>query len=252
MAGVTSQEFLVAVAAELFGERAGISAKLFEVLNDAFGHERLHVVEPNILGGTVNQKDRISVTHLADCVTKNDVQVDLVELVFGGSEGFAAGPLAEVGKLGNRWAGFTPLDKLGILRGVAEVFVVAETVVSKQMVDIVGGEILEGVGPVQCVTWTHIRRRRGWVGEKKENIVLANKSGLGRGLGIRGCCRSGVGNVNFRFNVIVIISILCGLRNRGKGRGWRYGHGGGGGFRRSEQHGTEPATALFTEVRVWM
>ena len=93
-AGVTPQEFLVAVAAELLGERSGISAKLFEGLNDSFGHERLHAVEPNVLGGTVNEKDGVAVTHLADGVSKNNFQVYLVEVVVGGSKGFAAGPLA--------------------------------------------------------------------------------------------------------------------------------------------------------------
>ena len=35
------------------------------------------------------------------------------------------------------------------------------------MVDLVGGEILEVVGPVQCVAWMHVERRRGRVGKKK-------------------------------------------------------------------------------------
>ena len=87
--------------------------------------------------------------------------MDLVEVVVGGSKGFSAGPLAEVGKLAYIWSGFTPLEKIGILRGAAEVSVVVETVVDKEMVDLVGGDILEGVGPVWCVTWTHVRRRRG-------------------------------------------------------------------------------------------
>ena len=51
-------------------EKAGISAKLFEGLNDAFGHERLHYVEPNVLGGTVDEKDGVAVTQLSDGVAK--------------------------------------------------------------------------------------------------------------------------------------------------------------------------------------
>ena len=66
--GVTPQEFLVAVAAELIGDRAGIGAKLFEGLDDAFRHERLHNIEPNVLGGAVDDKDGVAVTHLAESV----------------------------------------------------------------------------------------------------------------------------------------------------------------------------------------
>ena len=53
--GVTPQEFLVAVAVELLGKRAGIGAKIFESLNDAFGQEKLHAVETNVLGGAVDE-----------------------------------------------------------------------------------------------------------------------------------------------------------------------------------------------------
>ena len=92
--GITPQEFLVSVAAELLGERAGIGAKFFKGLNDALGHERLHAVEPDVLGGMVNGKDVVAVTQLAGGVFKNNVQVDLVKVVVGGSEVFSAGPLA--------------------------------------------------------------------------------------------------------------------------------------------------------------
>ena len=82
--------------------------EFFKGLDDAFGHERLHTIEPNVLGGTVYEKDSVEVTHLADGVAKNYVQVELVEVVDVGSEGFSAGPLAEVGKLADRRAGFNP------------------------------------------------------------------------------------------------------------------------------------------------
>ena len=104
-------------------------------------------------------------------------------------------------------------------------FVVAETAVAKQMVDLVRGEILEGVGPVWCVTWTHVRRKCGWVGGKKENSVLANPSGLGRG-----CCGSCVKN-DVKFNGIVILPLLFSLGNRGEGRRWRHKRGGNGRWR---------------------
>ena len=77
----------------MLGERAGIGAKLFEGLDDALGHKRLHAVEPYSLGGTVNEKDGVAVTQLADGVAKNNVLVDLAEVVVGGSEGFAVGLL---------------------------------------------------------------------------------------------------------------------------------------------------------------
>ena len=93
-AGVTPQEFLVAVAEELLGERAGISAKLYKGLDDVFGHKRLHSVEPNVLGSKVDEMDEVAVTQLAYGVSKNNVHVDLVKLVVGGSEGFVAGPLS--------------------------------------------------------------------------------------------------------------------------------------------------------------
>ena len=51
-------------------------------------------------------------------------------------------------------------------------FVVAEITVAKNMVDLVGGDILEGVGPVWCVTWTHVGRRRGRVGGKRRIASL--------------------------------------------------------------------------------
>ena len=62
MAGVTPKEFLVAVAAEFLGERARIGAKVFEGLDDAFKHERLHNEEPNVLIGAVDEKDGVAVT----------------------------------------------------------------------------------------------------------------------------------------------------------------------------------------------
>ena len=60
---------MVTVAVELLGERAGISAKLFEGLDDTFGYERLHAVEPNVLGGTFNEKDGVAVTQITDGIT---------------------------------------------------------------------------------------------------------------------------------------------------------------------------------------
>ena len=92
-AGITLQEFLVVVTAELFGERVSISAKLLHGLNDALGHEIIHAAEPYVIGGVVDEKDSVVVTQLADGVAKNNVLVDLAEVVVGGSEGFAVGLL---------------------------------------------------------------------------------------------------------------------------------------------------------------
>ena len=91
---ITPQGFLVAVAAELLGEISGIGAKLFEGLNDALVHERLHAVEPDVIGSTVDEDDGVAVTQISDGVAKYNVQVDLVEVVVGGSEGFSEGLLA--------------------------------------------------------------------------------------------------------------------------------------------------------------
>ena len=93
-AGINPQEILVIVAAELLGDRSGIGAKLLKVLNDALGQKILHAVKPNVLGSAVDKKDGVAVTQLADGVAKNNVQLDLVKVVVGGSEGFSAGPLA--------------------------------------------------------------------------------------------------------------------------------------------------------------
>ena len=84
-AGITPQEFLVAVPAELLWERAGIGAKLFECLNDALGHKKFHAVEPDVLGGAVDEKNCVAVTQISDGVAKNNVQVDLVKVVVGES-----------------------------------------------------------------------------------------------------------------------------------------------------------------------
>ena len=95
-------------------------------------------------------------------------------------------------------------------------FVVAETMVAKKILDLVGGEILEGVGPVQYFAWTHIGGRRGRVGEKKENSVLADPSCLRRGLGGRGSRESRGScfeNVNVNSNVIFLIPRIFSLKN---------------------------------------
>ena len=93
-ASITPQESLVAVAAELLGERSSIGKNLFEGLDGAFRYKRLHAVELNVLGGMVDEKDGIAVTQLADDFAKNNFQVDLIKVVVGGSKGFATGPLA--------------------------------------------------------------------------------------------------------------------------------------------------------------
>ena len=95
--------------------------------------------------------------------------------------------------------------------------VVAETTVDEHMSDLVISEILEGVGPVQCVTWTHSGIRRGRVGGKKENSGLANPSCLGHGIGIRGSRGICVRNVSVKFNRIFILPLLFSIRNHGGG-----------------------------------
>ena len=110
-------------------------------------------------------------------------------------------------------------------------FVVVETTFDKQTADLVGGEILEGVGLVRCVTWTQVGRRRGRVGGKKKNCILANPSCLGRGIGNRGRRGSCFGNVNVKSNAIVILPLLFSLSNHGECRGWRHIGGANGRWR---------------------
>ena len=104
------------------------------------------------------------------------------------------------------------------------------------MLDLVIGEILEGVGPVQCVTWTHAGRRLGRVGGK-ENSGLAKSSCLGHGIGIRGSRGICVRNVNVKFNRIFILPLLSSIKNSGEVRRWS--HGGGGDGRCIVQSGRE-------------
>ena len=124
-AGVTPKDFLVAVTAELLGERAGISTKLFEGLDDAFGHERLHSVEQNVLGGTVDEKDGVSVTQLADGVAKKMSRWNLSRYWPVGARDFPQAPLHRLENSPIEGHGSPPRKELGILRGAAKVFVVA-------------------------------------------------------------------------------------------------------------------------------
>ena len=53
-ARLAPQEFLVAVAAEPFGQASSIRAELLKRLNDALGGQCPDAVKPDVLGGMVD------------------------------------------------------------------------------------------------------------------------------------------------------------------------------------------------------
>ena len=63
--------------------------------------------------------------------------MDIVKVALGGREGYAGVASSQVCKFAEEGAGFVTLNKLGVLGDVSEVFVVVETTVAKEMVDLV-------------------------------------------------------------------------------------------------------------------
>ena len=76
--GFTPQEFLVAVAAEFFGETAGVGSKLLEGADHVRGQQVLETVYPDVFGGTVDEKEGEAESKLADGIAVYDIHVDLV------------------------------------------------------------------------------------------------------------------------------------------------------------------------------
>ena len=93
-------------------------------------------------------------------------------------KGLTAVPLAEVGKLAKRGAGFASLNKLGIFGGISKVFIVVEVMVTKQIVDLVKDEVLQRSGLVEGTTWAYIRRRHVGVVIEEEESVPVDESSL--------------------------------------------------------------------------
>ena len=161
--GSTPQELHVAVAAEFLWHAACVSPELFEGVDHAVGLQIPEAVQPDVLGGVVDEEKGEAKSEPTDGVAVNDVQVNFVQVMFGWRECFATVSPAEIGKLAERWAGFAPLDELHVFGNVAEVLVVAELAVAEEMVDLVRREILEGVRPVGGIAAADIRRGCGGV-----------------------------------------------------------------------------------------
>ena len=94
-------ELLVAVASEFFGETAGVCSKLLEGVDHGRAQQVLVTVDPDVLGGSVNEEEDEAEAKLADGVAVNDVHVDLVEVALGGREGCAAVASLQVCKFAN-------------------------------------------------------------------------------------------------------------------------------------------------------
>ena len=144
-AGFTPQELLVAVATELFGKCSGVCAELLKGFNNARRNQRLHFVEPQVLGCAVNEQDGVAKPKFADGVAEDYVEMDFVQVVLGRREGLSTVAFADVGKFPDGGAWFAAFDELGILGRLAEMFVIPKPSVSKKMVYLVGGEVLQRV-----------------------------------------------------------------------------------------------------------
>ena len=135
--GFTTQEFLIAVAAEFLGETAGVGSKLLEGADHVRGQQVLETEDPDVFSGTVDEKEGEAESKFADGVAVDDVHVDLVQVALGGREGRAAVAFSQVCKFAEGRAGFATLNELGVFGDASEVLVVAETAVAEEMVDLV-------------------------------------------------------------------------------------------------------------------
>ena len=59
-----------------------------------------------------------------------------------------------------------------------KVYVVSEAAVAKHMIDLVGSEVLQKIGPVGSITRAYVRRRHVGVVEKEEKRVPVDASGF--------------------------------------------------------------------------
>ena len=135
----------------------------------------------------VDQNDPIAEPKLADHVAIGNVQVDLVEIVSGWWKTAAAFALLESGELANGRARFSAMYKASVLGCEAEVLVVLEPTIPKEVIDFVGGEVLEGVRAIRSVAGAHVRRGRIAVGrELKEGLWSYAFFGT-RGSNLWGC-----------------------------------------------------------------
>ena len=94
--------------------------------------------------------------------------------MFGWRECFATVSPAEIGELAERGAWFATMDEFFVFRDVPEVFVVAKPTIAEEVIDLVGSEVLEGVGPVWSITAADIRRGCGDVSAEREECRVVN------------------------------------------------------------------------------
>ena len=71
--------------------------------------------------------------------------MEFVQVVLGRREGLSTVAFADVGELPNGGTRFAAPDELSVFGSFTEVFVVPKSTVSKQVVNLVGGEVLQGV-----------------------------------------------------------------------------------------------------------
>ena len=143
--GFTPQELLVAVAAELFWKGSSVCAELLEGIDDGRRHQRPHSVEPQVLGCSVDEEDGVAEAQFADGVAENNVEVDFVQIVRGRRQGLASVALADIGEFPDGGARFAAPDELGVLGCLAEMFVIPKPSVSKKVVYLVGGKVLQRI-----------------------------------------------------------------------------------------------------------
>ena len=132
--GFTPQEFLVAVAAEFFGETAGVGSKLLEGADHVRRQQVLETVYPDVFSGTVDEEEGEAESKLAEGVAGDNVHVDLVQVALGGREGHAAVAFLQVCKFAEGGSGFATLNELGVLGDASKVLVVTEATVAEEVV----------------------------------------------------------------------------------------------------------------------
>ena len=71
--GFTTQEFLIAIAAEFLGETASVGSKLLDGADHVRGQQVLESVDPDVLGGTVDEEKGKAEAKFADGVAVESV-----------------------------------------------------------------------------------------------------------------------------------------------------------------------------------
>ena len=111
--------------------------------------------------------------------------MDFVKVALGWWEGLALVAFADVSKLANDGARLATLEIYCVLRRLAEVFVVAETTVAKEVIDLLRGEVLEKAGWVGGVARPHVARGGIGVSGEEEDRFSADVCLWACGLWVR-------------------------------------------------------------------